>query len=95
MALTASAPPGVQAKVISSLFLNDPVIVYQDLNIFISASPIRSLEVSNYGILAKKEKKISRYIGNDEVFHRLHHLLCWSVSCKSYTDNQVSYISGV
>ena len=48
MALTASAPPTVQAEIISSLFMVDPVIVSCDLNrknVFISASPIRSLDV--------------------------------------------------
>lgn len=48
MALTASAPPSVQSEISSSLFLVDPVVVLGDLdrkNIFISASPIKSLNV--------------------------------------------------
>lgn len=48
MALTASAPPRVQAEIITSLYLVNPIIVSCDLNrknIFISASPIRSLDV--------------------------------------------------
>lgn len=48
MALTASAPPAVQAEIISSLYLISPVIVSGDLNrknIFFSASPIKSLDV--------------------------------------------------
>ena len=48
MALTASAPPSVRSEITSSLFLVDPVIVSQDLdrrNIFMSASPIKSLNV--------------------------------------------------
>ena len=49
MAPTASAPPAVQSEIISSLFLVNPVSC--DLNrrnIFISASPIRSLDVGIY-----------------------------------------------
>lgn len=48
MALTASAPPSVLSEVSSSLFLIDPVVVLGDLdrkNIFMSASPIKSLNV--------------------------------------------------
>ena len=51
MALTASAPPLVQSEISSSLFLVDPVMVLGDLdrkNIYISASPIKSLNVGVY-----------------------------------------------
>lgn len=54
MALTASAPPLVQSEIISSLFLSALVEVNCDLNrknIFISASPIRSLDVC-VGVMA-------------------------------------------
>ena len=49
MALTASAPPDVEATVISSLQLHNPVIVHCDLdrpNIYFSSSPIKTLNVS-------------------------------------------------
>lgn len=49
MALTASAPPEVEATIISSLQLNNPVIVHCDLdrpNIYFSSSPIKTLNVS-------------------------------------------------
>lgn len=48
MALTASAPPSVQSEISSSLFLVHPVVVSRNLdrrNIFLSASPIKSLNV--------------------------------------------------
>lgn len=48
MALTASAPPSVQASIIDSLHLRNPVVVAGDLdrrNIFISASDIKSIDV--------------------------------------------------
>ena len=48
MALTASAPPPVQREIFSSLYLVDPVIISRGLdrrNIFISASPIKTLNV--------------------------------------------------
>ena len=48
MALTASAPANTQSKIIESLHLKDP-IVSQSLdkaNIYLSASPIRSVNVS-------------------------------------------------
>lgn len=48
MALTASAPSSVQSDISSSLFLTDPVVVSGSLdrkNIFISASPIKSVNV--------------------------------------------------
>ena len=54
MALTASAPPAVQSDIIASLFLTDPAVVSQDLNrrnVFISASPIRSLDVGSNHML--------------------------------------------
>jgi superfamily II DNA helicase RecQ len=49
MALTASAPPEVEATIVSSLQLNNPVIVHCDLdrpNIYFSSSPIKTLNVS-------------------------------------------------
>ena len=49
MALTASAPANTQSKIIESLHLKDPIVVSQSLdraNIFLSASPIRSVNVS-------------------------------------------------
>ena len=48
MALTASVPPSIRSEILSSLFLTDPVVVSQDLdrrNIFLSASPIKSVNV--------------------------------------------------
>ena len=48
MALTASAPE-VEATIISSLQLSNPVIVHCDLdrpNIYFSCSPIKTLNVS-------------------------------------------------
>ena len=49
MALTASAPPEVEATIISSLQLNNPLIVHRDLdrpNIYFSSSAIKTLNVS-------------------------------------------------
>ena len=49
MALTASASPSVEAKIISSLYLSSPVVISCDLdrpNIFFSVSHIKSLNVS-------------------------------------------------
>ena len=49
MALTASAPPEIEATIVSSLQLNNPVIVHCDLdrpNIYFSCSPIKTLNVS-------------------------------------------------
>ena len=49
MALTASAPPEVEATIISSLQLSNPVIVHCHLdrpNIYFSCSPIKTLNVS-------------------------------------------------
>ena len=48
MALSASAPPSVRLEISSILFLIEPVVVSRDLNrrnIFLSASPIRSVNV--------------------------------------------------
>jgi superfamily II DNA helicase RecQ len=49
MALTASAPPAIQETISKSLHLKDPAYVLQGLdrpNIFLSASPIKALNVS-------------------------------------------------
>ena len=49
MALTASAPPEVEAAIISSLQLNNPVVVHCDLdrpNIYFSSTSIKTLNVS-------------------------------------------------
>ena len=49
VALTASAPLEVEAEIISSLFLNNPVKVYRPLdrpNIFLSSAKSFSLSVS-------------------------------------------------
>ena len=49
MALTASASPAVESKIISSLYLSSPVTISCDLdrpNIFFSVSHIKSLNVS-------------------------------------------------
>ena len=49
MALTASAPPSIEAKIISSLYLSSPVVVSCDLNrpnIFLSVSQIKAMSVS-------------------------------------------------
>lgn len=50
MALTASAPPDIQSKIIESLNLQCPFIVSLSLdrpNIYLSASPIRNMKVSH------------------------------------------------
>ena len=49
MAVTASAPPSVQSEITASLYLSSPIVVSCDLNrpnIFLSVSPIKSLDVS-------------------------------------------------
>ena len=49
MAVTASAPPEVEAIIVSSLQFNNPMIVHCDLdrpNIYLSRSPIMTLNVS-------------------------------------------------
>lgn len=49
MALTASAPPDIQATIVTSLQLDNPVYVNGDLdrpNMYMSATPITSLNVS-------------------------------------------------
>lgn len=54
MALTASAPPSIRSEIFSSLYLSNPAVVSQALdrkNIFISASPIKGLNVCNYGLV--------------------------------------------
>lgn len=53
MALTASAPPLVQTDITSTLHLSSPIIVSCCLDrpyVFISASPIASLSISNVHI---------------------------------------------
>ena len=48
MALTASAPPEIEATIVSSLHLNRPVFVRCDLyrpNIFLSATAIKDINV--------------------------------------------------
>ena len=48
MALTASAPPKIEATILSSLHLNRPVFVRCDLNrpnIYLSATAVKDLNV--------------------------------------------------
>ena len=48
-ALTASAPPEVEAEIVSSLYLNNPAKIYRPLdrpNIFLSSAKSSSLSVS-------------------------------------------------
>ena len=48
MALTASAPPVVQAEIVSTLFFSTPVEITCNLNrknVYVSASPLKSLDV--------------------------------------------------
>ena len=48
MALTASAPPEIEATIVSSLHLNGPVFVRCDLNrpnIYLSATAIKDVNV--------------------------------------------------
>ena len=50
MALTASAPSGIQTEIISSLYMSSPVVICCDLdrlNIFLSSSPVKAMFVSS------------------------------------------------